>query len=462
MKRIGFFFLALILFLSLLYFLFTTPINHTPYLESAYFRESLSKIDSLKNRFRITDDSLYAGFAKESITPLLNQSEDNFSEGKFIQLPLAGYGGRKGAPATGIHDSIFIKATAIKSGSETLFFVSADLLIIPPNIVDHAMEILSLHNISRSQLFFSATHTHSSLGAWGKGFLARQFAGKENENLPKWLGLKISEAALKAANDLKPAGIASGNFNAGQFTRNRLIGELGVKNDDFSFILLEQKEGKRGVIGSFSAHSTNLGSDNMEISAEYPGYWAEKMENSTVDFAMFFAGSMGSQRPAGEGKDFERARYIGESLADSLNKILANAAIEETVPLTCISMTMPLPKFQIRLTTKRNLSAFLSKKLMPYTESGYLQAVRLGNMVWITTPADFSGEYALRIKNDLAVKGYESNVSSFNGDYLGYIIPGRYFYMDKYEPKTMGWFGPEMGDYTMHLIRLLSEIVTQD
>jgi hypothetical protein len=43
---------------------------------------------------------------------------------------------------------------------------------------------------------------------------------------------------------------------------------------------------------------------------------------------------------------------------------------------------------------------------------------------------------------------------------VGYIIPGKYFYLDKYEPKTMGWFGPYMGDYTMDLIRQLTEIVT--
>jgi hypothetical protein len=82
-------------------------------------------------------------------------------------------------------------------------------------------------------------------------------------------------------------------------------------------------------------------------------------------------------------------------------------------------------------------------------------------MVWITTPADFSGEYALQIKNSLAVKGFNANVSGFNGSYVGYIIPGRYFYLDEYEPKIMGWFGPNMGEYTVHLIRRITDIITQ-
>jgi len=459
MKRAGKVTAFFVIFFSLIYFLFTKPTDHNPYFESAYFKESLSGIDSLKSRHTLIHDSLYAGFATVSITPLLNQPEDNYSEGEFKQLPLAGYGGRKGEPATGVHDSIFIKAAALKTGNQTLFFVSADLLIMPPNIVEYAMEVLSANEISRSQLFFSATHTHSSLGAWGYGFIARQFAGKENENLQKWLGLKTAEAILKAAGDLKRAEIATGNFDAGQFTRNRLIGKLGTKNDDFSYIFLKQKEGKAGIIGSFSAHPTILGSENMEISAEYPGYWARKMKDS-VDFAMFLAGSMGSQSPAGEATGFEKAKNIGESLADSLLVKLNGTETEKTTSFALVSLEIPLPKFQIRLTARRNLPGFISNKLMPYTGSGYLQAVRFGNMVWISTPADFSGEYAVQIKNELKVKGFDANITSFNGKYLGYIIPGRYFYLDKYEARVMGWFGPNMGDYSFDLIRRLSEIVT--
>ena len=98
---------------------------------------------------------------------------------------------------------------------------------------------------------------------------------------------------------------------------------------------------------------------------------------------------------------------------------------------------------------------------MAYPENACLQAIRLGNMIWVTTPSDFSGEYALQLKNTLAVKGFDANVTSFNGSYVGYIIPGRYFYLDEYEPKTMGMFGPNMGDYTFHLINQLTQIVTE-
>jgi hypothetical protein len=130
------------------------------------------------------------------------------------------------------------------------------------------------------------------------------------------------------------------------------------------------------------------------------------------------------------------------------------------ITFSFVSLKMQLPDYHIRLSTKLNLSSFWSNKLMPRPKNVYLQAIRIDNMVWITTPADFSGEYALLIKNRLASKGFGSNVSSFNGSYVGYIVPGRYFYLDEYESRLMGWFGPNMGEYTVDMIRQISRIVT--
>ncbi len=459
MKKIGYILASFIALLVILYFVFTGPVDRTPYFESNYYKESCNRIDSLKEQTKAVDDSIEAGFAKVSITPQLGSSEDDVTKGKFKHMPLAGFGARKGAPSTGIHDSIFVKAAAIKVGEKILVFVGIDLLIVPPNITDSVMQILSKKGFHREQIFFSATHTHSSLGAWGAGWLGEQFAGEYNPNLVKWLSQQISKAIVNAVADLKPAAIATGDFDASAYTRNRLIGDKGTKNDDFSFIYFEQNNGKKAVIGSFAAHATCMGDENMEISADYPGYWERKMENTSVDYAIFFAGSVGSQTNRGEGEGFEKPKFIGESLADSLNLYIDKTEPKSRLALSTVSLKMELPEYHIRITTKRNLATSVCEKINPVPDNSYVQVVRLGNMIWITTPSDFSGEYALQIKNALAVKGYHANVSSFNGSYLGYIIPGRYFYLDKYEPKDMGWFGPNMGDYTMDLIHQLIDVV---
>jgi neutral ceramidase len=431
MKRFGIILGVIITIMLLVFFLGTSSVKRTSYFQEDYYQKTVARIDSIKSAMVIVNDSMEAGFAKVSITPSLINSEDNYADGKFIQVPLAGFGARKGKSAAGIHDSIFVKAVALKAGQQTLIFVSADLLIMPSNIIDSVLIRLNEKGIQREQLIISATHSHSSLGAWGPGYIGKLFAR-----------------------------IGSGCFNAESYTQNRVIGESGTKNNDFSFIIIEQTGYKKAIMGSFSAHATTIGSDNMEISADYPGYWERKIEDTSADYALFFAGSTGSQSPVAKGDGFEKPKYIGEALADSLNVHLSHVELNDKITFSSVSLKIQLPEYHIRITTKINLSSFLSRKLMPQPENVYLQAIRIDNMVWITTPCDFSGEYALQIKNALSAKGFFSNVTSFNGSYIGYIVPDRYFFLNEYETKVMGWFGPNMGEYTMYLIRQISEIVT--
>lgn len=460
MKRIGIILGVFLIIILLIFYFSTSSVTQETFFNEKYYTDTIARLDTLKQSMNVSTDSVHAGFAKVSITPALNQAEDNYADAKFTQLPLAGFGGRKGKSATGIHDSIFVKAAALRVAGQTIIFVASDLLIMPPNIVDSITLMLSKNGIKREQIFYSATHTHSSVGAWGPGFIGEQFSGKQNSMVEKWLALQISKAIMLAIADLRPARVGTGNFAAEQYTRNRLVGKSGNKNNDFSFITLEQIGKKKAIIGSYSAHATTMGSDNMQISADYPGYWERKVEETSADFALFFAGSVGSQSPTGEGEGFDRPKFIGEALADSLHKRLPGISLKDTITFSALSLKMDLPEYHIRLTTTINLSTALSNSLLPNSANVYLQAVRLGNMIWITTPCDFSGEFALQLKNSLSACGYLANVTSFNGGYTGYIVPGKYFYLDEYEPKVMGWYGPNMGEYTMELIRQLSRVIT--
>jgi hypothetical protein len=38
-------------------------------------------------------------------------------------------------------------------------------------------------------------------------------------------------------------------------------------------------------------------------------------------------------------------------------------------------------------------------------------------------------------------------VTSFNGGYIGYITPVKYYDVDHYETRTMNWYGPGTGEY---------------
>ena len=433
----------------------TAQVVGVSYYDCDYYKKSIVQLDSLRKNNNSINHSLEAGFSKVSITPSLNYPEDNVAEGQFKNVTLGGYSARRGESATDVHDSIFIRAAAIKVADVLKVIIGADLLLIPQNVTDLVLSMLRQDGISRDQLIFTATHSHSSIAGLSPG--GSTTSGAYNENMMHWLVAQISLAVRTAVKDLKPALIGVGNMDAASYTRNRVIGELGTKNDDFSYIILEQIGGKKAVIGSFSAHATVLSAKNMEISGDYPGYWERKMERTFADYAIFCAGGVGSQsHSGGEGEDFERARKIGEALADIVLKCALTTPMKDKVVYSAITMKLNLPELSIQ--TQDNTSAG-SQRTLPSFEGVVLQALRLNDMVWISAPADFSGEIALQIKNYLYPKGFNANVTSFNGSYVGYIIPSKYYYYDHYESKTMGWFGPNMGDYTADLIRQMSDIV---
>jgi len=432
-------------------------VEKTSYYDGVYYKKSIHQLDSLRKNHASIHHSLEAGFAKVSITPVLHYHEDHAAEGKFKGVALAGNYSRKGAFATEIHDSIFVRTAAIRVADRLMIIVGSDLLLITQNITDAVLSLLAPDGIGRDQLMLTATHTHSSLGGWGMGYFGTKLAGAYNEQISHWLASQIAISVRMAIRDLKPALIGSGNAAAAAYIRNRLTGATGVTNDDFSYIILEQTEGKKAIIGSFSAHSSVITADYMAISGDYPGYWQRKMEHTFADYAIFCAGAMGSQNPDGvDGASFDLAKNLGEALAEIVTQSASATQMSDSVVFSAMTMKFHLPDFSIRI--KNNISTVVQRSRNS-SNGAVLQALRLNDMVWISTPADFSGEIALQIKNYLYPKGFNANITGFNGNFLGYIIPSKYYFLEHYESRTMGWYGPNMGDYTTDMIRHLSDIV---
>ncbi len=446
--------LGIVFFLTLLFFVFLTPVDITPYFETDYYRTSRMQLDSLLLQKRVRSGPLHAGFSKISFTPRFISSGNPQKADEFNRLPLAGYGNRKGKLTDKIHDSLFVKCVALKVDDATVFLVALDLLIVPQEIrFAVAQRLGEIAGIIREQLYFSATHSHSSLGGWGKGFVAESFAGPFDARVRQWITAQTVAAILSAKKDLAPACWVYGTFRAPDFIRNRLIGEKGRVNDRFDFLYFEKEKNHSAVIGFYGAHATVLSDDNMQCSADYPGYWQRAIEGKIPgSTALFFAGSVGSHRPAGQGKAFARAKNIGLALADSVIRRLDDFSAKTELNFKALTLSLTLPPSQIRLLEDWRLRPVWGQKLMSIPPTVSLQTLQLNDFILATTPCDFSGELALQIHDALQQKGVHSTISSFNGDYVGYIIPGKYYHLPEYEPRLMGWFGPYMGDYTTELL----------
>ena len=97
--------------------------------------------------------------------------------------------------------------------------------------------------------------------------------------------------------------------------------------------------------------------------------------------------------------------------------------------------------------------------MLPVADRTTLQAVRIGPWVWLSTPCDFSGELALELKQRARAADLRCAVTSFNGDYLGYVIPTRYASMDGYESRTMSFYGPALTEGFMETLGGLMEVL---
>ncbi len=446
--------IAAVLYYSISY------IDTTPYFETEYYSNTIEKLNNAISSRNISNGKLKAGFAKINITPKVVKGVQDPSKGEFNNIKLSGFG--DGKRVTGVHDSIYAKAVALDVDNNLIILVSADLLLMPPEVVQIVEEKLKdRSDIKREQIFFGATHTHSSIGNCIPSYVGEKFGGEYQPEVVNWLSEKITELILKSVTDMQPSQFASGYIHAANLIKNRIIGATGRLNDKLTIASIKQENGRTAAIGIFAAHATTLGAWNDQFSGDYPGYFQRGLESRGVDMVMFYAGTVGSHTNRGKGSKFDKSKYIGEALADSAMVVLDKMEYSNDVSFSAVATEIEIPKLQmIYISDDLRLSPEVGHKLMPEMKSTYLQAFAVDNLLWISMPCELSGEYAIDLKNALALKGYNSAITSFNGQYLGYIVPAKYYYFDAYESRLMGWFGPSMGDYLMELNYTVADSLT--
>ncbi len=432
-------------------------VDYRPYFREPYYVETVSRLKQRSAANSLQQGELAAGFGRALLTPTLNVTMDDPAQGRFRALPLAGFGNRKGRPATGVHDDLHVKAVALRVGARLGIMVGVDALIIPPEVTAIVAARLKRESgLEREQIYLSATHTHCSLGGWGEGIVAESFSGGYQAGVRIWMADRIVTAVRGAIADLKPASFGHGSFAAPEFVKNRLVGALGKVDPEFSFALLKQKDGRLGVIGSYAAHATVLSGSIMEFSADYPGCWARAVEEAIGGTAVFLAGAVGSHGPVPGDKGFKGTEKMGRALAQKLVAQIPSVTLSESVNFGLLGLEVDLPSLTARVADGIRLRPWLAAKLLPVSNRSYLQVFRLNDSLWISTPCDFSGELGLGIKAALRGGGFSTAITSFNGDYIGYVIPARYYHLAGYEPRTMSFFGPTVPDYLDELIQTLA------
>jgi Neutral/alkaline non-lysosomal ceramidase, N-terminal len=432
------------------------PTYTSGFRDKSHYKEALAAIEQRGRRASrgLAIGRFQAGWASCSITPP-------------IGTPLAGYGDRNGRPSTGVHDEIYVKALAVSDGDDRAVVVGADMLIIPENVADAVRAHVSKRtSLTANEILFSASHNHSGPGAFGPGLASKVFNGPYDPEVAAFLTSAFTEAIVEAYQSLEPAKVAHGSADAPEYIRNRTRKD-GPVDSELSYMLIEQEDGDRCFVVSYSAHPTILGSSNMEFTGEYPGFLMRRIAEETGAEAIYLGGAVGSMSHRAPERDdpFERSRAMGAALADRvLQAALSEPHFENSVDVASIGVPIQLPPFQLRLSERWRVSKFLPP-LLGVDADGWMHAVRVGDVALVGTPADYCGEISVDLKSWAEDHSVDLWVLGFNGDYVGYISPDKYYY-DKdedggygYERGTMSWIGPDQEAFTVSLIRRMIDVL---
>jgi neutral ceramidase len=414
-----------------------TTMDLTPYKEMGYYQEWKRLIADVKPETHRAD-TMKVGWSKVNITPA-------------SPTPMAGYGNRRGKPFISVHDSLYIRAMVIDNGGVQAAIVAADLLIIPPTVTKILQEKLTAREIPFSQVFFGATHSHNSVGGWGTGISGLFFSGKYDQATVDHLAEAIFQAIVQAKMKLEPATITYLESRDSLDIRNRLVGEEGIIDPEVRSVAFVKQSGEKAILSSYAAHSTVIDSKNMKLSRDYPGVLVDSLEHH-YNFAMFVAGAVGSMGPVEKGTDdFDEMR----NQALGVQKSILNATpLSEPTDHVVRAITIPLPLREPspRLTMDVVLRPWAFKKAFGDYPI-FVKALRIGNILMVGMPCDFSGELVPGLDAYAKTKGLNLMVTSFNGGYIGYITHDKYFDRDLYETKTMSWYGPYNGAYLQEVIK---------
>ncbi|WAC11702.1 neutral/alkaline non-lysosomal ceramidase N-terminal domain-containing protein [Dyadobacter pollutisoli] len=431
---------SIVLLLVLIIASMVTTMDHTPYKEMPYYAQWKKIISEVKPDTSGSSGALRVGWAKVNITPA-------------SPTPTAGYGNRRGRPYTAVHDSVYIRAMVIDNGVTKAAIIAADLLIIPPTVVKLLQSRLTEKEIPFDNVYFGATHSHNSVGGWGTGVSSLFFSGKYNEKTVETIADAIFQAIVQAKAKLEPAKLTYMESIDTVDIRNRLVGEEGEIDPEIRSAAFVTASGQKAILSSFAAHSTVLNSKNIVLSRDYPGMLVDSLEKGRYNFAMYMSGAVGSMGPIEKGTDdFDEVKNQAFGVQKAL---LSDSTKKEDVKgatVEAITLPLPLRNPSPRLTMGLVLRSWAFNKAFGEYPV-FVKALRIGNILMVGMPCDFSGELVGTLDAYAKTKGLNLMVTSFNGGYIGYITHDKYFDRDLYETKTMSWYGPYNGAYLQEVIK---------
>lgn len=444
------YFLYFLGFLLILSICVIVPVDRSPYNELWFYEDIDSRVDSLESKYLSPESGgLKVGLARVSITP-----QDT--------TPLAGYSGREPMEFNEILDSVYVRALVLDNGLRKVAIVSAELLILHPEIADAFMERAEQEGgWNANDIYLSATHTHSSIGGWSHGYVGELVTGEFDPQRQQQIVEAMALALEKANHNTGNGAYTYANSELGKHVKNRLIKE--GEEDAWVRNLFFQRDSTLVALTSYSAHATCFNAHSNFLTGDYPSYFNRRLEEAKNEiFSMYLAGAVGSMGPEGkEAQGAARAKEIGDELAAQvLDLSIFGLPFDSLVSLDAFRLQVPLRSPQLKISRNLKLRPWVFRRLVGEYNT-YFSVLKINNTLLIGMPCDFSGEVALPLYEYAKSKGLNLIITSFNGRYMGYVTKDEWYDLGKYETRTMNWYGPDSGMYFSEIIRRIIDSVKE-
>jgi neutral ceramidase len=419
------------------------PLDRYDYKQEPFYAAMMQELDTVHHHDAGARPAGFkVGYARVNLTPAHGTA-------------LAGHGQRRGKVFTGVHDSVYVNAMVISNGRTRVALVSADLLIMPPSVNALLEKELPSTGFTLDNTYLSATHTHNSIGNWA-GRATSILYGEYSDSIVHFIADRIKLAIVKASQHLVPAEIKTGKFPVAA-VRHRIVDEGGL--DSLVHVIeINRSDSVKLLLASYTAHATCITVDDMVVSRDYPGVLTDAFQKRGYDFAMFMAGAVGSHAAFAPEHGWSCTEWVPQQICARFDTSRHTFTALRDTTLTMYRVPLQLGDAQVKVSEDWKVRGWVFDAAFGEFPE-YLTALRIGNLVMLGTPCDYSGElmpplYALGKK-----KGLDVMVTSFNGGYIGYVTPDKYYDSDHYETRLMNWYGPGSGSYMTESLERLIEIV---
>ena len=235
-------------------------------------------------------DELRAAAAKSLISPNVGGNHTVY---------LAGFGHNR--VASGIHDDLSARCLALGVAKRDLVLCSVDLIGLFYEDVLSIRRTFQQTTKSPAFLIVASTHTHGgpdTLGLYGPKPLQ---TGIDRQYLDR-IDHQIATTAADALHAMQPARLELARDDHPLLAMLQGVDRPPTVKDPFLFVmhLVARSSGQTiATVVNWSDHPELLGSKNTMVTADYPHWVREYLENRLGGTALFFSGSIGKVSPLG-------------------------------------------------------------------------------------------------------------------------------------------------------------------